>query len=107
LDKLIDKQFELNSIDQKFYDYLSEKLAERISAVPPDVVPVVTGFLGPVPGSILTTIGRGYTDLTAALISVGIKADELQIWKEVDGKKIVICMRVCGTGELDFSVTQD
>lgn len=37
------------------------------------------------PGSLLKTIGRGYTDLTAALISVAINASELQIWKEVDG----------------------
>jgi aspartate kinase len=40
---------------------------------------------GPVPGSLLKTIGRGYTDLTAALISVATTASELQIWKEVDG----------------------
>jgi aspartate kinase len=33
----------------------------------------------------LETIGRGYTDLTAALIAVACKASELQIWKEVDG----------------------
>ena len=43
------------------------------------------GFLGPVPGSLLRQIGRGYTDLTAALLSVGLCASELQIWKEVDG----------------------
>jgi len=30
-------------------------------------------------------IGRGYTDLCAALMAVGVKADELQVWKEVDG----------------------
>jgi aspartate kinase len=30
-------------------------------------------------------IGRGYTDLCAALVAVGIKAEELQVWKEVDG----------------------
>lgn len=30
-------------------------------------------------------IGRGYTDLCAALVAVGVKAAELQVWKEVDG----------------------
>lgn len=30
-------------------------------------------------------IGRGYTDLCAALCAVGLGAEELQIWKEVDG----------------------
>lgn len=33
----------------------------------------------------LSTIGRGYTDLCAALLAVGLHAQELQIWKEVDG----------------------
>lgn len=30
-------------------------------------------------------VGRGYTDLCAALVAVGLNAEELQIWKEVDG----------------------
>lgn len=30
-------------------------------------------------------IGRGYTDLCAALVAVGLEAEELQVWKEVDG----------------------
>jgi aspartate kinase len=45
----------------------------------------VTGYFGIVPGSLLAAIGRGYTDLCAALLAVGLGADELQIWKEVDG----------------------
>lgn len=48
-------------------------------------VPVVTGFFGIVPGSLLSSVGRGYTDLCAALTAVGLSAEELQIWKEVDG----------------------
>lgn len=46
----------------------------------------MTGFFGNVPGSLLDgDIGRGYTDLCASLAAVGLKAAELQIWKEVDG----------------------
>lgn len=37
------------------------------------------------PGSLLGQIGRGYSDLCAALCAVGLRASELQIWKEVDG----------------------
>ena len=48
-------------------------------------IPVVTGFFGPIPGSLLRQVGRGYTDLLAALLAVGLGASELQIWKEVDG----------------------
>ena len=43
------------------------------------------GFFGPVPGSLLRQVGRGYTDLAAALLAAGLGAAELQIWKEVDG----------------------
>ena len=43
------------------------------------------GFFGPVPGSLLHQVGRGYTDLLSALLAVGLEASELQIWKEVDG----------------------
>lgn len=50
-----------------------------------DYVCVLTGFFGPCPGSLLESIGRGYTDLTAALVAVGLSASELQVWKEVDG----------------------
>jgi aspartate kinase len=46
---------------------------------------IFSGFFGIVPGSLLTSVGRGYTDLCAALTAVGLSAEELQIWKEVDG----------------------
>jgi len=47
---------------------------------------VVTGFFGNVPGSLIDgDIGRGYTDLCSALCAVAVKAEELQVWKEVDG----------------------
>ena len=47
--------------------------------------PVLTGYFGFVPNGIIQSIGRGYTDLTAALAAAAINASELQIWKEVDG----------------------
>ncbi|KAE9993211.1 hypothetical protein EG327_006012 [Venturia inaequalis] len=50
-----------------------------------DKVPIVTGYFGHVPDGLLHSIGRGYTDLCAALVAIGTHANELQIWKEVDG----------------------
>ncbi|KAJ7746442.1 Aspartate/glutamate/uridylate kinase [Mycena maculata] len=72
------------SLDQEFYDRLSQAVGERVKQCGARV-PVVTGFFGPVPGSLLRQVGRGYTDLLSALLSVGLDAAELQIWKEVDG----------------------
>ncbi|KAI5806645.1 Aspartate/glutamate/uridylate kinase [Peziza echinospora] len=73
-----------NGLTQEFYDYLAVRLGERLRECG-DRIPVVTGYFGCVPGSLLTSIGRGYTDLCAALIAVGLDAEELQVWKEVDG----------------------
>ncbi|KAJ7201601.1 Aspartate/glutamate/uridylate kinase [Mycena pura] len=72
------------TLDQEFYDRLSRAVGERVKQCGPRV-PVVTGFFGPVPGSLLQQVGRGYTDLLSALLAVGLEAAELQIWKEVDG----------------------
>jgi len=72
------------TLSQDFYDHLTVALGERINACGRRV-PVVTGFFGSVPGSLLSQIGRGYTDLCSALLAVGLEAAELQIWKEVDG----------------------
>jgi aspartate kinase len=85
LDKLIDEYFDVKKLDQSFYDYLSKRLGELVDPFVDTHVCVLTGFFGPCPGSLLDTVGRGYTDLTAALVAVGTKSTELQIWKEVDG----------------------
>ncbi|KAH7393255.1 aspartate kinase-like protein [Cadophora sp. MPI-SDFR-AT-0126] len=72
-------------LDMEFYKQLSAALKEKVLACG-EKVPVVTGYFGTVPGGLMDgEIGRGYTDLCAALIAVGIKAEELQVWKEVDG----------------------
>lgn len=94
LDKLIDMHIDSSLVDQKFYDQLAEKICNLVvsNAVKEgkQIVPVLTGFVGYIPGGIVETIGRGYTDFTAALASAGLKrkglgVSELQIWKEVDG----------------------
>ncbi|POW02775.1 hypothetical protein PSTT_11548, partial [Puccinia striiformis] len=69
---------------QPFYDRIAIRLGERIKQCE-DRIPVITGFFGVVPGSLLTQVGRGYTDLCASLCAVGLGASELQVWKEVDG----------------------
>ena len=48
-------------------------------------VPVVTGFLGADAAGNITTLGRNGSDYSAALLGVAIGAEEIQIWKDVDG----------------------
>uniref|UniRef100_A0A093V113 Aspartokinase n=1 Tax=Talaromyces marneffei PM1 TaxID=1077442 RepID=A0A093V113_TALMA len=84
LSEIIDFTIGNGGLDQAFYDQLAVNLGARIRACE-SRVPVVTGYFGPVPGGLLDKIGRGYTDLCAALVAVGVNAKELQVWKEVDG----------------------
>lgn len=72
-------------LDAAFYKSAIASFARKLAACG-SRVPVVTGFFGNVPGSLIDgDIGRGYTDLCAALCAVALGARELQIWKEVDG----------------------
>ncbi|ODA77379.1 hypothetical protein RJ55_07007 [Drechmeria coniospora] len=75
----------VSQLDASFYKAAILAFSRKLSACE-GRVPVVTGFFGNIPGSLIDgDIGRGYTDLCAALCAVSLKAEELQIWKEVDG----------------------
>lgn len=49
------------------------------------IVPVVTGFIGRTLTGKPTTLGRGGSDLTASILAVCARADEVWIWTDVDG----------------------
>jgi aspartokinase/homoserine dehydrogenase 1 len=49
------------------------------------VIPVVTGFIGATADGVTTTLGRGGSDYSAAIIGAGLEADEVWIWSDVDG----------------------
>jgi len=48
-------------------------------------IPVIGGFVGRAPDGATTTLGRGGSDYSAALIGAAIDASEIQIWTDVDG----------------------
>jgi len=50
-----------------------------------EIIPVVTGFIGTTAKGKPTTMGRGGSDLTASVLGVCSKADEVWIWTAVDG----------------------
>lgn len=49
------------------------------------VVPVLGGFIGATLQGATTTLGRGGSDYTAALLGAALKVDEIQIWTDVTG----------------------
>lgn len=50
-----------------------------------DKIPVVTGFQGMDKDGFITTLGRGGSDVTASLLGVALKAEEIDIYTDVDG----------------------
>ena len=49
------------------------------------IVPVTTGFIGVTPDGVITTLGRGGSDYSAAILGAVLPADEVWIWTDVDG----------------------
>lgn len=50
-----------------------------------DAIPVVTGFIGATADGVTTTLGRGGSDYSAAILGQALDADEVWIWTDVDG----------------------
>ena len=48
-------------------------------------VPVMGGFIGSTKAGITTTIGRGGSDYSAAIVGAGLGAEKIEIWTDVDG----------------------
>jgi aspartokinase/homoserine dehydrogenase 1 len=46
---------------------------------------IATGFIGATPEGITTTLGRGGSDLTAAIFGAALGAEAVEIWTDVDG----------------------
>ncbi len=72
--ELLDEVWE--NIPKHLNDYKNGKQTE---------IPIVTGFIAKDKNGIITTLGRGGSDLSATMIGAAMKADEIQTWKDVDG----------------------
>ena len=48
-------------------------------------IPVTQGFIGATPDGVPTTLGRGGSDFTAALLGAALPAKRVEIWTDVDG----------------------
>ncbi|MES2525151.1 MAG: lysine-sensitive aspartokinase 3 [Gemmatimonadota bacterium] len=56
-----------------------------VSAIEAGQIPVMGGFVGATPQRVTTTLGRGGSDYSAALIGAAIDAEAIEIWTDVDG----------------------
>jgi aspartokinase/homoserine dehydrogenase 1 len=64
----------------------NHRLAQRLKPlVERGVIPVITGYIAATERGVTTTLGRGGSDYTAAIIGAGLEAEEVWIWSDVDG----------------------
>lgn len=64
---------------------LTRRALARLGPLTEEAVPVTQGFIGATPQGITTTVGRGGSDLTAALLGAALGVEEVQIWTDVHG----------------------
>jgi aspartate kinase len=65
---------------------IEEKLAAIVlPLIEAGKTPVIGGFIGATVEGITTTLGRGGSDFTAALVGGGMHAGAIEIWTDVDG----------------------
>jgi len=63
-----------------------ERLQERIlPIVERGVIPVVTGYIGATEDGVTTTLGRGGSDYSAAVVGACLGAEEVWLWSDVEG----------------------
>jgi aspartate kinase len=80
---ITDSQFQ-KAIPQ---DALIEKRSQEklLPLLAKDHVPIMGGFIASNEAGISTTLGRGGSDFTAALIGGALQAETIEIWTDVDG----------------------
>lgn len=80
---LTDNDFTRAIVDfDKANDLLSSLFTEAMSD---DSIPITQGYIGSTSDRQTTTIGRGGSDYSAAIIGAAVNAVEVQIWTDVDG----------------------
>lgn len=66
-------------------DCLFVDTAQLLSLLKDGIIPVVAGFQGATREGDITTLGRGASDYTAALLAAALKAEGVEIYTDVDG----------------------
>ena len=77
-----------NSFQNAHPDFGASTFATRARLMPllqAGIVPVVTGFIGSTPEGVVTTLGRGGSDFSAAILGAILPANDVWIWTDVDG----------------------
>jgi aspartate kinase len=77
-----DSNFTSAELEDESWELIPQKINPLLRA---GVLPIVTGFIARDAKGNITTLGRGGSDLSATMIAAACKAEEAQVWKDVDG----------------------
>jgi aspartate kinase len=77
-----DSNYTQANLNKESWDIIPKKILPLLKM---GILPVVTGFIAKDINGSVTTLGRGGSDLTATMIAAACKAEEAQVWKDVDG----------------------
>ncbi|MBP3886301.1 MAG: aspartate kinase [Cellulosilyticum sp.] len=80
-------------------DLLSARPEALLESLESGVIPVVAGFQGMTLEGEITTLGRGGSDTSAAMIGVSVKAERIEIFTDVDGI-MTADPNVCGKAKI-------
>lgn len=83
LGMLTNSRFNEAEILEETYQRISESMTPFVSNY--TFTPIVTGYIAHDREGRITTLGRGGSDLTASVIGAALDADEIQVWKDVNG----------------------
>jgi aspartate kinase len=68
-------------------------------------VPVMGGFIGATSNGVTTTLGRGGSDFSAAIVGAGLDVERIEIWTDVDGMMTTdpnMCDAACRIKHISF-----
>ena len=80
---ITDDQYQSAHPDFTETEVRTRKVLEPILAQ--GIVPIITGFIAATKEGVTTTLGRGGSDYSAAILAAALGAKELWIWTDVDG----------------------
>ncbi len=66
-------------------ELISTEVEALRDALDKDIIPVVAGFQGITTSGEVTTLGRGGSDTTASILGMALKAEQIEIFTDVDG----------------------
>ncbi|MCL2472885.1 MAG: aspartate kinase, partial [Treponema sp.] len=77
-----DSNFTQAELTEESWNLIPAKL---LSQADEGLIQIVTGFIAKDEKGNITTLGRGGSDLSATMIGASCRAEEVQVWKDVDG----------------------